>query len=102
MDLDFIVGLLKEHGLIGIILGICIFSMYKLSVYIRDLVDTNKNDMKDLIHEHRSERDQIIREFTKSINRLEQENKVSNEKLTALYMDLKVTLEKLMSVFNKV
>lgn len=102
MDLDIILDLLKDHGIMGIILGICIFSMYKLSIYIKDLVNASKNDMKDLIHEHRSEREQIIKEFTKSINRLEQENKDSNEKLTDLYMDLKITLEKLMSVFNKV
>ena len=68
---------------------------------IKQYRELHKDDIKELMHNHQSEREVIMKEFTSSINKLESENKASSDKLTTLYMDLKITLEKLISTFSK-
>jgi len=95
MELDLIIEKILEHGILGIMLALSVYAIFKLLNYIKEINDKHENRVNELINSCKLEREDTNKSFHRELEKLE----ASHSQLIDLYKDLKMLIDKL---FDKI
>jgi hypothetical protein len=69
--MESLLGLLAEHGILGIVLALSIFGGYKLLEYTKTLIERNEDRLNNIITQNIKEREAFVNVLDKHAKALE-------------------------------
>ncbi len=94
--IETLLKVFSEQGIVGMMLLLSIFGIYKLLRYIKQLNERHENRINELINASKLEREETNKNFYNELSKLED----NHTQLISLYKDLKILIDRLFDKLN--